>query len=94
MEKLESVTQGYCPKCGSADIIYHGSELSGESMYYEAECEVCDAMLHEWYDLKFSGFDLMIEEEQGGGIPPLVEVVYFDEGDIILEDREQQEEKA
>ena len=88
MEKLERVTQGYCPKCGSADIIYHGSELSGESMYYEAECEVCDAMLHEWYDLKFSGMDLMLEE---GGT---VEVIYFDEGDTILNDRKQQEEKA
>ena len=88
MEKLERVTQGYCPKCGSADIIYHGSELSGESMYYEAECEVCDAMLHEWYDLKFSGMDLMMEKDGTH------EVIYFDEGDTILEDREQQEEKA
>ena len=45
-------------------------------------------MLHEWYDLKFSGMDLMLEEDG------TVEVIYFDEGDIILEDREQQEEKA
>ena len=90
MEKLERVTQGYCPKCGSADIIYHGSELSGESIYYEADCKECKSFLHEWYDLKFSGFDLMMEE--GAGIPP--EVKYFDEGETILNDRKQQEEKA
>ena len=87
MERLERVSQGHCPKCGSADLNYGESELSGESIYYEADCNECKSFLHEWYDLKFSGFDLI--KEAGGGIPP--EVVYLNEGDVI--DREQQEEK-
>ena len=88
MERLERVSQGHCPKCGSADLNYGESELSGESIYYEADCNECGSMLHEWYDLKFSGMDLMLEEDG------TVEVIYFDEGDTILEDREQQEDKA
>ena len=88
MEKLERVTQRNCPKCGSADLNYGESELSGESIYYEADCKECGAMLHEWYDLKFSGMDLMMEKDGTH------EVIYFDEGDTILNDREQQEEKA
>ena len=57
MERLERVSQGHCPNCGSADINYGTSELSGESIYYEADCNECKSFLHEWYDLKFSGFD-------------------------------------
>ena len=81
MEILERVSQGHCPKCGSADINYGTSELSGESMYYEADCNTCEAQLHEWYDLKFSGFDLMLNEDDTH------EVKYFDEGDEILNQR-------
>ena len=90
MKRLVTVTQGHCPKCGSDDINYGESELSGESIYYEADCNECGSMLHEWYDLKFSGFDLM--KEEGGGIPP--EVKYFDEGEMILNNRKQRVEKA
>jgi hypothetical protein len=82
------VTQGHCPKCGSDDIIYHGSEVQDESIFYEAECGFCDTMIHEHYNLKFSGMSLFLEQNE-------VKEMYA--GDTILNelnDRKQQEEKA
>jgi hypothetical protein len=88
MGTIRKVTQGYCPRCGENEIIYHGSEVEDESIFYEAECGFCDADIREHYNLKFSGMSLFLEQNE-------VKEMYA--GDTILNelnDRKQQEEKA
>ena len=63
MVPIRKVTQGYCPRCGENEIIYHGSEVEDESIFYEAECGFCDADIREHYNLKFSGMSLMVEKD-------------------------------
>ena len=81
LDPKRKVRQGNCPKCGADEIIYHGSEVQDESIFYEAECGQCDAMIHEHYNLKFSGMSLMVEKD---GIHKTHEM---EVGDIILNER-------
>ena len=83
--KKHYITQGHCPKCGSEDINYGSSETSGESIYYEGDCNDCGSDFHEWYDLKFSGMDLMLQTDDG------FEVEYFNEGDDIFDEVSEEE---
>ena len=83
--KKHYITQGHCPKCGSDDINYGISETSGESIYYEGDCNDCGSDFHEWYDLKFSGMDLMLQTDDG------FEVEYFNEGDDIFDEVSEEE---
>jgi len=50
-------------------------------MYYEMDCNDCGACMHEWYELKYTGTDVMLEDDEGG------EIEYLNEGDIILDER-------
>jgi len=75
---IKKVTQGYCPRCGANDIIYHGSEVQDESIFYEAQCGFCDADIHEHYNLKFSGMSLFLENN---------EVKEMEMGDTIFNQR-------
>ena len=73
---------GKCGKCGSDDVHYGHSEFAdGDSLYYEMDCGDCGASMHEWYELKFVGTDVMIEDDEGG------QIEYLNEGDVILDER-------
>ena len=82
MEILERVSQGHCPKCGSADINSGLGPLHGdESIFYKSDCNECKSKFHEHYNLKFSGMSLMVEKD---GIHKTYEM---EEGDTILNER-------
>ena len=44
---------GVCPKCGSENIEYGDTNISGDSLGYEFECQDCGCCATEWYDLTF-----------------------------------------
>jgi len=46
--------QGICPKCGSMDLEYGISELEGDWLFYEFECNNCRATGKEWYKCVYS----------------------------------------
>lgn len=45
---------GHCPKCGSDNLEYGNTELSGESIAYEFECRECGCEGEEWYNLTYA----------------------------------------
>lgn len=49
-----SGVQGKCPNCGSDNLEYGNTELTGESMGYECECRDCGKNYIEWYGLIYS----------------------------------------
>ena len=79
------VTQGVCGKCGSEDLEYGSMEVDHESVYYEMECNDCGAWMHEWYDLTYSGTDVMLEDDED----KFASVEYLQEGDTILDERKE-----
>ncbi len=56
----------------------------GEGLYYESECNECGAFMHEWYEMKYEGTDVMLEDDE----EQFASVEYLQEGDEILDDRE------
>jgi hypothetical protein len=42
-----------CPKCGSENLNYGDTELCGNELGYEFECEDCGCQGTEWYKLSF-----------------------------------------
>lgn len=46
--------RGKCPKCGSSNLEYGNTELEGESLGYEFECNECGCDGIEWYELIYS----------------------------------------
>tara|TARA_Y100001972_G_scaffold114007_1_gene149253 strand:+ start:908 stop:1168 length:261 start_codon:yes stop_codon:yes gene_type:complete len=76
--------EGVCGKCGSEDIDYGTLIPEGESLYYESQCNECGVFMHEWYDLTYSGTDVMIEDDED----KFASVEYLQEGDVILNERE------
>ena len=79
---ITKMREGICGKCGSEDIEYGAMIPEGEGLYYESECNECGAFMHEWYEMKYDGTDVMVEDDDG------MEVQYLTEGDTILDGRE------
>jgi len=80
------VEVGSCPKCGCHDLNYGEMEfVDGNAVYYEADCNDCGAVLHEWYTLEFDGCDVMADDTSG-------EVKYTKPGEKLLNDRSEEDE--
>jgi len=45
--------QGFCPVCNGSRLKYETSNISGEMLYYDYECEDCGFRGIEWYYLVF-----------------------------------------
>lgn len=45
-----------CPKCKES-LMYHGSDLEGESLAYEVECPKCGWTGYEVHKLVFSHYE-------------------------------------
>ena len=56
------IEQGKCAKCGSDNIDYGGSTTDETGVMYEMSCLDCKAEMHEWYEMTFTGIDLMTED--------------------------------
>lgn len=82
---IQKLQMGMCGKCGSDDVNYGTMIPEGESVYYEMDCNECGACMHEWYQMKFDGVDVMCEDEEHASIE------YLQEGDTILNDRTKEE---
>ena len=50
---FKTIMQGECPKCHSHNIEYGNTELDGEYLGYEFECNECGCQATEWYKLEF-----------------------------------------
>jgi hypothetical protein len=44
---------GKCANCNSDNIEYGNSGMIDESMYYEYDCNDCDEVGKEWYNLTY-----------------------------------------
>ena len=53
MKEMIKKCQGRCPVCGSDDLEWGNTELEGESLGYEFECNDCGAESTEWYELTY-----------------------------------------
>ena len=51
--KAKSIVMGACPKCGSENIEYGDTNISGDCLGYEFECQDCGCQATEWYDLTY-----------------------------------------
>lgn len=45
--------QGECPKRGSDDLEYGNTEMGGENLSYEFECNECGFEGIEWHSLQY-----------------------------------------
>jgi hypothetical protein len=81
---ITKMREGICGKCGSEDIEYGTMIPEGEGLYYESQCNDCGAFMHEWYEMKYEGTDVMLEDDED----QYASVEYLQEGDVILDERE------
>ena len=79
------IHEGVCGKCGSEDIEYGTMIPEGEGLYYESQCNDCGAFMHEWYEMKYEGTDVMLEDDED----QFASVEYLQEGDVILDERKE-----
>ena len=80
---ITKMREGVCGKCGSEDIEYGTMIPEGEGLYYESQCNDCGAFMHEWYEMKYEGTDVMLEDDED----QFASVEYLQEGDVILDER-------
>ena len=80
---ITKMREGVCGKCGSEDIEYGTMIPEGEGLYYESQCNDCGAYMHEWYEMKYEGTDVMLEDDED----QFASVEYLQEGDVILDER-------
>tara|TARA_B100002019_G_C21069825_1_gene498431 strand:+ start:301 stop:558 length:258 start_codon:yes stop_codon:yes gene_type:complete len=80
---ITKMREGICGKCGSEDIEYGTMIPEGEGLYYESQCNDCGAFMHEWYEMKYEGTDVMLEDDED----QFASVEYLQEGDVILNER-------
>ena len=80
---ITKMREGICGKCGSEDIEYGTMIPEGEGLYYESQCNDCGAFMHEWYEMKYDGTDVMLEDDED----QFASVEYLQEGDVILDER-------
>ena len=80
---ITKMREGVCGKCGSEDIEYGTMIPEGEGLYYESQCNECGAFMHEWYEMKYEGTDVMLEDDED----QFASVEYLQEGDVILDER-------
>jgi predicted nucleic-acid-binding Zn-ribbon protein len=45
--------RGKCPKCGSENLEWGNTEIDGEGLGYEFECNDCGCQGTEWYNLTY-----------------------------------------
>ena len=50
---MGKVCQGKCPKCGSENLEWGNTEIDGEGLGYEFECNDCGCQGTEWYSLTY-----------------------------------------
>ena len=50
---MGKVCQGKCPKCESENLEWGNTEIDGQSLGYEFECNDCGCQGTEWYDLVY-----------------------------------------
>lgn len=53
LKRIEKECEGECPKCGSGNINWHGSEDIDDGRVYDAECDDCQCVFTEEYNLKY-----------------------------------------
>ena len=82
---ITKMREGICGKCGSEDIEYGTMIPEGEGLYYESQCNDCGAFMHEWYEMKYEGTDVMLEDDED----QFASVEYLQEGDVILDERKE-----
>ena len=80
-EKITKAGEGICGKCGSDDLEYGAMIPEGHGCYYETTCNTCGVYMHEWYEMKFDGTDVMCEDDE------FATIEYLQEGDTILNER-------
>ncbi len=80
---ITKMREGICGKCGSEDIEYGTMIPEGEGLYQESTCNECGACMHEWYEMKYDGTDVMLEDDED----QFASVEYLQEGDVILDER-------
>ena len=54
MEYLEKSCEEKCPKCNSANIAWHDSELQDNMVIYKATCNDCNTDFTEEYKLVYA----------------------------------------
>lgn len=59
---------GVCPLCGKGDLEYGNSELDGEGLSYEWECNSCRAVGAEWYNVEFTTHG-NVRDKKGNEVP-------------------------
>lgn len=53
MGEIIKKCQGYCPVCGSEDLEWGSTEISGTDLGYEFTCNDCGSEGTEWYELTY-----------------------------------------
>lgn len=53
-KKAVTIVQGACPKCGSYNIEYVGTNMTGDYIGYEFECLDCGCHATDWYELTYT----------------------------------------
>lgn len=53
MKKHNNDLQGVCYRCGSPDIYYEEAEIVDTYVKYSYECDECNAIGIEWYEMVF-----------------------------------------
>ena len=62
MEKKLTNYEGQCPFCNSNDLDYGAIEYEDNMVYYPWKCEHCGHQGEEWYDLIFTGHNIITED--------------------------------
>lgn len=62
--KLKSNEAGVCPFCGGTNLDYGTVELEGEMCYYPYKCLECGHEGEEWYEMSFSGHNIIDENNE------------------------------
>ena len=54
--------QGICPMCKSTNLDYEAVEFEGDMCYFPYKCKDCNTEGEEWYNLTFTGHNLITED--------------------------------
>jgi len=64
--------QGTCPLCGGGDLEYGNTDLDGDGLSYEWECNICGTEGSEWYNLEFTTHG-NVRDKNGNEVPSEIE---------------------
>ena len=71
MKKKLTNLAGECPFCQSTNLDYGVIELVDDMQYYPWRCKDCGHKGEEWYELKFTGHNIITEKGDS------IEVEYY-----------------